>query len=282
MLGGVTDVSSDPAPATGGRVAAFFDLDKTVIAKSSTLAFSRPFLQEGLINRRAVLKSAYAQFVFMLAGADADQTDRMRAHLTSLCAGWDVEQVRSVVEETLHDIVDPLVYKEAAQLVAEHREQGHDVVVVSSSGEEIVAPIAQMVGATHSVGTRMVVENGRYTGGVDFYCHGEGKADAIRELAAERGYDLAGCHAYSDSAVDLPLLEAVGHPTAVNPDRGLRKVAVQRGWPVLAFSHPVSLRARIPTPSGAAVAAAAAVGLGAVAAAGVAWFGLRRRRRGDD
>ncbi|AUS78589.1 HAD-IB family hydrolase [Actinoalloteichus sp. AHMU CJ021] len=259
------------------RVAAFFDLDKTVIAKSSTLAFSRPFFQEGLINRRAVLKSAYAQFVFMLAGADADQTDRMRAHITSLCAGWDVEQVRSIVEETLHDIVDPLVYKEATQLIADHREQGHDVVVVSASGEEVVAPIARMIGADHSIGTRMVVTEGRYTGEIDFYCYGENKAVAVAELAETRGYDLGSSHAYSDSVTDLPLLGAVGHPTVVNPDRALRKEAAQRGWPSLTFDHPVSLRNKIPTPSGTAVAAAA-VGLGAVAAAGVAWFGVRRRR----
>ncbi|WP_039786686.1 HAD-IB family hydrolase [Actinoalloteichus spitiensis] len=259
------------------RVAAFFDLDKTVIAKSSTLAFSRPFFQEGLINRRAVLKSAYAQFVFMLAGADADQTDRMRAHITSLCAGWDVEQVRSIVEETLHDIVDPLVYKEATQLIADHRERGHDVVVVSASGEEVVAPIARMVGASHSIGTRMVVTEGRYTGEIDFYCYGENKAVAVAELAEARGYDLSLSHAYSDSVTDLPLLDAVGHPTVVNPDRALRKEAAQRGWPSLTFDHPVSLRNKIPTPSGTTVAAAA-VGLGAVAAAGVAWFGVRRRR----
>ncbi|MEU5693504.1 HAD-IB family hydrolase [Actinosynnema sp. NPDC020468] len=263
----------------GSRVAAFFDLDKTVIAKSSTLAFSRPFFQEGLINRRAVLKSAYAQFVFMLAGADADQMDRMRSHITALCAGWDVEQVRSIVDETLHDIVDPLVYKEATQLITDHRAEGHDVVVVSASGEELVAPIADMVGATRSVGTRMVVNQGRYSGEVDFYCAGENKAVAAKQLAAEHHYDLAHCYAYSDSVTDLPLLEVVGHPTAVNPDRALRKVAVQRGWPVLTFSDPVSLRARIPRPSGTAVAVTA-IGIGAATAAGVAWYGLRRRRRG--
>ncbi|ATE52090.1 HAD-IB family hydrolase [Actinosynnema pretiosum subsp. pretiosum] len=268
---------TDPA-AEGTRVAAFFDLDKTVIAKSSTLAFSRPFFQEGLINRRAVLKSAYAQFVFMLAGADDDQMDRMRSHITALCSGWDVEQVRSIVEETLHDIVDPLVYKEATQLISDHKAQGHDVVVVSASGEELVSPIAQMVGADLSVGTRMVTSSGRYSGEVDFYCAGENKAVMVKQLAAERGYDLERCHAYSDSVSDLPLLEAVGHPTAVNPDRGLRKAATQRGWPVLAFTDPVSLRARIPRPSGAAVAVTA-IGLGATVAAGAAWYGLRRRRR---
>jgi HAD superfamily hydrolase (TIGR01490 family) len=274
----VTDPSSGAVPASGSRVAAYFDLDKTVIAKSSTLAFSRPFFQEGLINRRAVLKSAYAQFVFMQAGADADQMDRMRAHLTALCEGWDVEQVRAIVEETLHDIVDPLVYREATQLIAEHKHEGHDVVVVSASGEEIVTPIAKMVGATHSIATRMVVNGGKYTGEIDFYCYGENKAIAAKQVAEEHGYDLADCHAYSDSITDLPLLEVVGHPTVVNPDRGLRKVAAQRGWPVLTFSDPISLRARIPTPSGTAVAAAA-VGIGAVAAAGFAWYGLRRRRR---
>jgi HAD superfamily hydrolase (TIGR01490 family) len=261
----------------GGRIAAFFDLDKTVIAKSSTLAFSRPFFQEGLINRRAVLKSAYAQFVFMLAGADADQMDRMRSHITALCAGWDVEQVRSIVDETLHDIVDPLVYKEATQLITDHKAEGHDVVVVSASGEELVAPIASMVGATHSVGTKMIVNDGRYTGDIDFYCAAENKAVAVKELAEKFDYDLTKCYAYSDSVTDLPLLEAVGHPTVVNPDRALRKVAAQKGWPVLTFSDPVSLRARIPTPSGTAVAVTA-IGLGAAAAAGVAWYGLRRRR----
>lgn len=276
-----------PGPAVSG-VAAFFDLDKTIIAKSSALAFSRPFFQEGLINRRAVLKSAYAQFMFLLSGADNEQMDRMRAHITTLCAGWDVAQVTAIVEETLHDIVNPLVYAEATDLIAEHREGGDDVVVISASGAEVVEPIAAMLGATHSVATRMVTQDGRYTGDVEFYCAGENKAVAIRALAAQHGYDLEHCYAYSDSISDLPLLEAVGHPTVVNPDRALRKEALARGWPVLGFSAPVSLRTRIPAPSpGAQIAAA--VGLGAMAAAGVAWYGLRRRqapgrgaRRGDD
>jgi len=272
MLATVTE----PGPGAT-RVAAFFDLDKTIIAKSSTLAFSRPFFQEGLINRRAILKSRYAQFMFLLSGSDEDQMDRMRAHITALCAGWDVAQVTSIVEETLHDIVDPLVYAEATELIAEHRAEGDDVVVVSASGAEIVAQIGVMLGATHSVGTRMVAADGRYTGEVDFYCFGENKASAARELAAVHGYDLSRCHAYSDSITDLPLLEAVGHPIAVNPDRALRREALQQGWPMLTFSKPVSLRTRISVPSGTQVATA--VGLGAVAAAGAAWYGLRRRQR---
>jgi HAD superfamily hydrolase (TIGR01490 family) len=266
-----------PDQADGGRVAAFFDLDKTIIASSSTLAFSRPFYQGGLINRRAALRSAYTKLMFVQSGTDAEQVERLRAHLTSLCRGWDVEQVRSIVEETLHDIVDPLVYAEAADLIREHRAQGHDVVVVSASGAEMVAPIAALVGATHSAATRMAVADGRYTGEIAFYCYGEEKATAMRELAAANGYDLARCHAYTDSITDLPMLEAVGHPSAVNPNRALRKVAAQRGWPVLAFSDPVPLRAKIATPTGGMMVAATAVGLGAVAA-GVTWYGVRRRR----
>lgn len=260
------------------RAAAFFDLDKTVIAKSSTLAFSRPFFRNGLINRRAVLKGAYAQFVFAASGADADQVDRIRAHLTALCTGWDVAQVRSIVEETLHDIVDPLVYAEAAELVADHKAEGRDVVIVSASGAEIVTPISEMIGATHSIGTSMVADAGRYTGEIDFYCYGENKATAIKELAAEHGYNLAASHAYSDSITDLPMLEAVGHPTVVNPDRALRAIATERGWPLLEFTKPVSLRSRFHAPSGTTVAVTA-IGIGAIATAGATWYGIHRRRK---
>jgi HAD superfamily hydrolase (TIGR01490 family) len=262
--------------APRARTAAFFDLDKTIIAKSSTLAFSKPFFNQGLLNRRAVLKSSYAQFIYLLSGADHDQMDRMRAHMTSMCTGWDVEQVKSIINETLHDIVTPLVFAEAADLIAAHKLCGRDVVVVSASGEEIVAPIARALGATHAMATRMVVEDGRYTGEVAFYCYGDGKVQAIRELAAREGYPLDHCYAYSDSITDLPMLEAVGNPSVVNPDRGLRKEANERGWPVLAFSRPVSLRDRISAPSGAAIAATAAVGVTALAAGAVTYSLLRR------
>lgn len=286
MLGAVT--ATDPAAGVAAaprqeaessgpvRTAAFFDLDKTVIAKSSTLAFSKPFFNQGLLNRQAVLKSTYAQFLFLMSGADHDQMDRMRSYLTNMCTGWDVEQVKSIVAETLHDIVDPLVFAEAANLIADHKLCGRDVVVVSASGEEIVAPIARELGAHHSMATRMVVADGKYTGDVDFYCFAEGKVQAIEELAAREGYALEHCYAYSDSITDLPMLAAVGHPAVVNPDRALRKEAVTRGWPVLTFNRPVSLRDRLPAPSGAAVATTLAVGASALAAGAVTYSLLRR------
>src|SRR5204863_247448 len=151
------------------RTAAFFDLDKTIIAKSSVLAFGKPFYQGGLINRRAVLRSAYAQFVFALAGADEDQIERMRAYLTSMCTGWDVAQVREIVSETLHEIIDPIVYDEAVELIAEHKAEGHEVVILSASGAEVVAPIADMVGADSIIATEMVVADGKYTGEIARY-----------------------------------------------------------------------------------------------------------------
>ena len=262
-----------------GKPAAFFDLDKTIIAKSSTLAFGRPFYQSGLLNRRAVLRSAYAQFVFALAGADEDQMDRMRDYITAMCTGWDVAQIREIVNETLHDIIDPIVYDEAVERIQQHKSAGQDVVIVSSSGEEVVGPIGAMVGADYVLATRMVVsDDGKYTGEIERYVYGPEKAEAVRELAAERGYDLAASYAYSDSITDLPLLEEVGHPTAVNPDRALRKIAVERGWPILTFANGVPLRERISGLRPPHATATLSVASASVAAVGAAWYALHRRR----
>jgi HAD superfamily hydrolase (TIGR01490 family) len=261
------------------RSAAFFDLDKTVIARSSVLAFGRPFYQGGLINRRAVLKSSYAQFVYLVNGADEEQMERMRAYLTDMCRGWEVEQVKQIVAETLHDLIDPIIYEEAAALIEEHRAAGRDVVIVSSSGEEVVSAIGELLGADHVIATRMVVEDGRYTGEIAYYAAGPNKATAIVELAQAKGYDLSASFAYSDSITDAPMLEVVGHPTAVNPDKALRRLAAERGWPAMSFKRPVRLRSRFPqfhTPS-RPVLASAGVSVG-LAAAGIAWY-LRRRRR---
>jgi HAD superfamily hydrolase (TIGR01490 family) len=270
------DVSGPlPTPPTA---AAFFDLDKTIIAGSSALAFSRPFRRQGLISRRALVRSGYAQLLIMLSGADAATMEALRRRITALCAGWEVAQIRAIVAETLHEIVEPLVYAEATELIAEHKANGDEVVVLSASGLEVVEPIAALVGADRCLATRMAVRGGRYTGEMELYLYGAEKAQAARDVAAARGYRLADCRAYSDSITDLPLLEAVGHPTVVNPDRALRRVAEERGWPILTFAVPVALRPRMrPT-----AAAMAGVGLGA-ALVGAGWFGhhVRRGRRPD-
>ncbi|MFY0408793.1 HAD-IB family hydrolase [Solicola sp. PLA-1-18] len=263
-------------PGGPAREAAFFDLDKTIIAKSSTLAFGRPFYAGGLINRRSVLRSAYAQFMFGINGIDQDQMEKMRAYLTDLCSGWDVQTVRDIVAETLHTIVEPLVYAEAVELIEGHRAAGRDIVIVSASGAEVVDPIGEMLGADKVVATRLVEVDGRYTGEISFYAYGENKAVAIREMAAEEGYDLDRCFAYSDSETDVPMLAAVGHGFAVNPDKPLRRAAQENGWPVLEFERPVALRPRPLETTGSKVAVVG-LALGAVSA-GVVARQLRRRR----
>ncbi|PFG37227.1 HAD superfamily hydrolase (TIGR01490 family) [Flavimobilis soli] len=254
--------------------AAFFDLDKTVIATSSVSAFSRPFLAGGLLSRRGMLRSAYAHLLFMLGGADADQTERMRANISSLVTGWDVTQVEEIVAETLHDLIDPYVYAEAVELMASHHAAGRDVVIVSASGAEVVEPIAAALGADHVISTRMEVVDGRYTGNIDFYAYGENKAVAIRELADRRGYDLDGSYAYSDSITDVPMLSTVGHAFTVNADRTLRREAAENGWGNLTFTRPVALR-----PFFTRTTSALAAGVAVAATAAIVWAVARRRRR---
>jgi HAD superfamily hydrolase (TIGR01490 family) len=274
----MTGDSTGDGRATG-RPAAFFDLDKTIIAKSSTLAFSKPFQAGGLITRRAVLRSAYAQFVYHVGGADHDQMEKMRQFLSALCAGWDVQTVRDIVAETLHNVVDPLVYDEAVSLMEEHHLAGRDVIIVSASGSEVVEPIGDLLGADGVVATRMQIVDGRYTGEIDYYAYGRNKAAALRRLAEEHHYDLSRSYAYSDSVTDLDMLEVVGHPYAVNPDRELRREAVSRGWPVLVFTRPVALRSRMRLPQSRPTLAAMALGT-AAAVGGAVYVVARRRDRG--
>ena len=265
-----------PSARATRRPAAFFDLDKTIIAKSSTLAFSRSFYEGGLISRGSVLRSAYAQFVYLVGGADHDQMEKMREFLSELCAGWDVQTVRDIVAETLHHIVDPLVYDEAVSLMEEHRLAGRDVIIVSASGAEVVEPIGEMLGADGVVATQMEIEDGKYTGAINYYAYAENKATAIKELAERNGYDLERSFAYSDSITDVHMLEIVGNPYAVNPDRELRRQAVSRGWPILVFNRPVTLRSRMRLPASKPTLAALALGTAAVVG-GAVYVAARRR-----
>ena len=265
-------------PTKGHRVAAFFDLDKTIIATSSVFAFNQSFLNEGLMTRAAIAKLAYSQLAFSLTDADDEQMERVRENLAEATKGWLPDQVEEIVTEALAEIIRPSVYREAQELMAEHRSLGHDLVILSASGEELIAPIARMLGVDHYAGTRMKLgEDGRYAGEIDFYCQGPGKVEAMRAFAQRYGYDLAACHAYSDSATDLPMLEEVGHPTAVNPDRTLRRVSLERGWPILTFVQPTPLLDRISPVTGVAVGVGSQ--LAAAGAAVVVLAGWARSER---
>ncbi len=271
----------DPGGVRPATSAAFFDLDKTLIATSAATAFARPLLLGGVLTRRAMLRSAGAQLAFLLGSATEDRTERVRAQLSRMVVGWDVGQVSSIVAASLPGAVDSVLYAEAVDLVHRHHAAGEDVVVVSASSDELVRPIAALIGADEVIASRMEVVDGRYTGQITFYAYGPAKAAAMRDLAARRGYDLAASSAYSDSATDAPMLAAVGHAFVVNPDRALRTLAESRGWGTVAFRRRATAShrpARLRQVSGAA-APRAAVGLAFVGTAAVvaAWLLTRRR-----
>lgn len=258
--------------------AAFFDLDKTIIARSGPLALGRSFFKEGLISRSSLLKSMWAQFVFHLMGADEDKMDRLREEAAKLTTGWEVAKVRAVVEEVLEDVITPLIYSEALELMHDHRAAGRLVCIVSSSPEEIVAPLSKMLRVDRYISTRAKIEAGLYTGELEFYAYGPHKPIAIKELAAELDIDLEGSFAYSDSVTDLPMLESVGNPVAVNPDKELRRIAEEKSWSIESFRNPVSLRERLPQVRAPEVNVPNAMGVAAVvlAVGAVAWWTARR------
>ncbi|HVF75319.1 MAG TPA: HAD-IB family hydrolase [Acidimicrobiales bacterium] len=253
--------------------AAFFDLDKTVIAKASMVAFGRPFYNEGLISRRHVARAMYGQLVYMHLGAGEQKLARIRESVLRLTRGWDQERVRRIVRETLEETVEPIIYAEAAELIAEHRAAGRRVFIISASPEEIVQPLAEYLGVDEAIASRAQVDaEGRYTGEMAFYAYGPFKADAMHEVAEREDIDLAASYAYSDSYTDAPMLEVVGHPVVVNPDRVLLKLARERGWEVRHFTRPVPLRTRrVPTPPPGPTVALGGVAAAAAGAALVWW-----------
>ena len=253
--------------------AAFFDLDKTIVAKSSVLAFGRPFYREGLLSKRAIVKSMYAQIVYMMVGADESKMEEIRESMLALTRGWQQDHVASIVAETLDEMISPIVYAEALELFEEHHRAGRKVVIVSSSPEEVVKPIGAFLHVDDVIATRAKIDDdGAYSGVLEFYAYGPHKAEAMNDYANENGIDLDESFAYSDSVTDVPMLAAVGHPVAVNPDRELAAAALERGWEIRHFARPVRLRDRMPVPpKGPTIAVGAVVALAGAGIAAYAW-----------
>ncbi len=215
--------------------AAFFDLDRTLTSRSSALALAPAFRRRGLIDRTHLAKAALWQLVFAARGVGAAKVQDAAENGMRFLAGVPVADVEALVDEAMASVLRPLVYAEPLRLVEEHRSRGEPVFVVSATLYEIVARLAGELGFDGAIATTAEIVDGVYTGRSSRPIHGEAKAVAVRELAAARGFDLRASTAYSDSASDLPFLELVGHPVAVNPDRKLRRAAQERGWPVLVF-----------------------------------------------
>ena len=270
---------SSPA---GHRAAAYFDLDKTILATSSTWALGTPMRRSGLISSRALAHGLIAQLPYLLVGAGARRSSSLMEHLALMSAGISRRELVEVVEGALTTAIEPAVYAEALDLIEGHRRAGHDVVVVSASIAEMVSPIARLVGADRAVATHMEVgEDGLFTGRISRSMLHSEKVVALREDTASHGIDPARCWAYSDSISDEPMLSAVGHPVAVNPDRDLRRLAQERDWPVRDFARPVRLRPRWEPPSLSTRASVIAHVAGVLAVGGTAaWLTARRRPRG--
>lgn len=235
-----------PAPgrtASAPRTAAYLDLDKTVLATSTTFALGTPMHRSGLISTTALARGVVAQLPYLLLGADEDHTSRLMDQLAALNAGVERSRLQEVVADAMATAIEPAVYAEVLDLIEGHHRAGHDVVIVSASVIEIVEPIAALVGADRAVATRLETDDGgRFTGRIEHSLLHGAKVEALEADAAEHGIDLARSWAYSDSISDRPMLEAVGHPVAVNPDRELRRLAEQLDWPVRDFERPVNLR----------------------------------------
>ena len=257
--------------------AAFFDLDKTVIAKASMVAFGRPLLDAGMISKWLMVRALWSHLIFELFGADEERMRKFRESALRVTAGWDQSRVSALVRETMVEVIEPIVYDEALDLIRRHQSIGRRVFIVSASPEEIVAPLAQYLGVDEAISSRATLdEEGRYTGEVEFYSYGPFKADAIRSVAERDGIDLDGSYAYSDSATDLPMLESVGHPVVVNPDRDLARIAAERCWEVRTFSQEVPLRQRVNMPEPRLIVVAA--GLAATATSAAVLLSWRRSR----
>jgi HAD superfamily hydrolase (TIGR01490 family) len=213
--------------------AAFFDLDRTLLRRSSALALAPAFRAAGLISRRQLATAAAWQLLFALRGAGHDAVKRAAEDGLSVLRGYTPEELRSLVAGQMERVLKPLVYAESLDLVELHRSRGEPVYIVSATLQEIVQAIADDLGFDGALGTVCEVVDGKYTGRAIRALHADEKARCIREL----DHDLAASTAYSDSHTDLAFLEAVGHPIAVNPDRALRRIAVARGWPVLEFGR---------------------------------------------
>jgi HAD superfamily hydrolase (TIGR01490 family) len=211
--------------------AAFFDLDRTLLRRSSALALAPAFRRRGIITRRMMVEAAAWQLLFMLRGASHTAVRRAAEDGLILLRGHKPEEMRDLVAESMETVLRPLVYARSLDLVERHRERGEPVYIVSATLQEIVQAIADDLGFDGALGTVCEVVDGEYTGKAIRALHAQAKADCIRSL----DYDLDASTAYSDSHTDLPFLEAVGHPVVVNPDRKLRKIATERGWPIEEF-----------------------------------------------
>jgi HAD superfamily hydrolase (TIGR01490 family) len=243
--------------------AAFFDLDRTIIGGSSVFTFGWVAYRNGMIPTKQLLTDATSALAFKLFGASDEKSERVKDQVLEGIRGTKLSDLQELGDEILNRLLDG-VRRESRGLIDLHSDAGRDTYIVSASPIEIIRDFGDAMEMTGAIGTVSEIVDGVYTGRLaEPFCYGEGKAVAIRKMAAAKGYDLARCYAYTDSVSDLPMLEAVGHPVAVNPDRALESIAYLRGWPIIEFNRTTKLVVKNTTAAvGAAGMAAATYVLG--------------------
>ena len=245
-------------PAEHGRGAAFFDLDRTLMAGSSGLYWARAARGAGLLTRRRIARYGWENVKFRLRGSTDQATDRVRREVGEMISGQRVVDLQRLAPKVLAGVL-PRLYPQMLEVAHAHQDAGRPVYICTAASQEMAEMLAHVLGFDGALGARSEVVDGRYTGrAAGPFTYREGKAVAMRELAAAADIDLAASYAYSDSESDLPMLRVVGHPVAVNPDAELRRVAREEGWEVMRFEQ---LGRRLK--AAAAFAFAALVGTGA-------------------
>jgi HAD superfamily hydrolase (TIGR01490 family) len=224
-----------PDPVGAAATAAFFDLDRTLIRRSSMLALAPALRRHGLIGWGSLARATVWHAVYLIRGVSSNQLAQAADQTFRLMKGWPVEQFQQLIAEQIEPLA-ALAFPDAIQRMRAHQARGEQAIVVSASLVDLVEPLAQRLGLDGTLASRAATRDGRFTGRVDAFLHGSAKAAAVRSYAAEHAIDLSASSAYTDSRSDIELLETVGHPFAVNPDRALRLAAKARGWPVLHFS----------------------------------------------
>lgn len=237
---------AEPSSNTGAgpaRIAAFFDVDRTLLRGSSMLALARPLHRAGMLPVRQLVRAARHQLSFSRKGFSDAEIEQAVAIAGEAVRGLDATRVRNVAREAIPLHILPRVYDEAWRLIEAHRRAGHAVFLVSSSPMELIEGLGGHLGVDGVIASIAETRDGTYTGRLLRFCHAAGKAAAVRELAASHDLDLSSSYAYGDSLSDLPMLETVGHPVCVNADTRLGAVARERGWPEISFAQR-AIRAR--------------------------------------
>ncbi len=199
------------------------------------LAMAPTLRRHGLIGWRSLARATAWHAVYLVRGVSSKELSQVAGQTFRLMRGWPVDEFRALIAEEIEPLA-ALAFPDAIARMRAHQARGEQAVVVSASLIDLVQPLADRLGLDGAIGSRAVIRDGRYTGEVETFLHGKEKADAVRQYAETHGIDLQASSSYTDSRSDIQLLEAVGHPHAVNPDKALKREAEAHGWPVLHFS----------------------------------------------